>query len=119
MCFDKSSCWDYDAGVPNYLNRLTPCQSQRMIVSVKNLEDFNQCDDDHFFTIVDDAAQNRDLQFYLETFSDWSSITGSGLDGFNYSVHWLSISFPEVVINGYKSLDTNMEWRYFNGTRQS
>lgn len=114
MCFDKSSCWDYDAGVPNYLNRFTPCQSQRMIVSAKKLEDFNQCNDHQFFTIVDDAAQNRDLQFYLETFTDWNSITGSVI----CSSQWLSISFPELVINGYKSLETNFKWRYFNGTRQ-
>ena len=119
MCFDKSSCWDYDAGVPNYLNRLTPCQSQRMIISAEKLEDFNQCNDHQFFTIVDDAARNRDLQFYLETFSDWSSITDSGPGSFIGSSNWLSISFPELVINGYKSLETNMEWRYFNGTRQS
>ena len=112
MCFDKSSCWDYNTGVPNYLNRSPPCQSQRMIITAFNLEDFNQCKEHQFFTIIDNAAQNRDLRFYLETFSDWSSIRGPD------SFQWLSISYPEIVINGYKSLDTNMEWRYTNGTRQ-
>ena len=111
MCFDKSSCWDYNAGAPNYLNRVQPCQSQRMIIKAFNLEDFNRCKDHQFFTIVDNAAQNWELQFYLETFSDWNSISDPDMPS--------STMFPEIVLNGYKSLETNMEWRYFNGTRQS
>ena len=64
MCWDKATCWDYDASVPKYMNRDPPCLSQRIMGAMKdafNLRDLeNKCQDHQFFTIVDDAVQEQD-----------------------------------------------------------
>ena len=107
MCWDKATCWDYDAGVPKYMNRDPPCQSQTIMesmnetFSLKHLQ--NRCKDHQFFTIIDDAVQERDLLLYLDITSPFSN--------------WTSFSDPTIVINGYMSFDTNFEWRHFDGTR--
>ena len=119
MCWDKATCWDYDAGVPKYMNRDPPCKSQRIVGvmnDVLNLRDLeNKCQDHQFFTIVDDAVQERDLQLYLDItppFSNWKSYcTQNGL--------WQTecLHHPEIFINAYMSFETNFEWRHFDDTR--
>ena len=63
-----------------------------------------------FFTIVDDAVQERDLVLYLDItppFSNWIS----------YCRQTECPTTPHIVINGYLSFETNFEWRHFDGTR--
>ena len=114
MCWDKTTCWDYDAGVPKYMNRDPPCQSQTIMGTMNetyNLRDLqNQCEDHQFFTIIDDAVQERDLLLYLDItppFSNWTS----------FCRQTKCPHTPQIVINGYTSFDTNFEWRHFDGTR--
>ena len=103
MCWDKATCWDYDAGVPKYMNRDPPCQSQTIMTTINetfSLRDLqNQCKDHQFFTIVDDAVQERDLLLYLDITPPFSNKN-----------KW-------IVINGYTSFSTNFEWRHFDDTR--
>ena len=114
MCWDKATCWDYDAGVPNYMNRDPPCQSQTIMgtmnetFSLRDLQ--NRCKDHQFFTIVDDAVQERDLLLYLDItppFSNWIS----------YCKETQCPAVPTIIINGYMSFGTNFEWRHFDDTR--
>ena len=114
MCWDKATCWDYDAGVPKYMNRDPPCQSQTIMGSMKetfNLRDLqNRCKDHQFFTIVDDAVQERDLLLYLgitPPFSNWIS----------FCREKQCPPTPQIVINGYMSFETNFEWKHFDDTR--
>ena len=116
MCWDKETCWDHDAGVPKYLNRDDPpCKSQTMFVTPFSMKGLNRCKDHQFFTIVDNAVQERDLKLYLEItppFSNWTSYC-------TYNGLWQTTCLynPEIVINGYKSIHTNFEWRHFDGTK--
>ena len=116
MCWDKETCWDHDADVPKYLNRDDPpCKSQTMFVTPFSMKGLNRCKDHQFFTIVDNAVQERDLKLYLEItppFSNWTSYC-------TYNGLWQTTCLydPEIVINGYKSIHTNFEWRHFDGTK--
>ena len=119
MCWDKATCWDYDAGVPKYMNRDPPCQSQTIMGTMNetfNLRDLeNICQDHQFFTIVDDAVQERDLQLYLDIkppflHSDDRCIQDElGLTDCPIN--------PQIVINAYMSYETNFEWMHFDDTR--
>ena len=83
MCWDKATCWDDVAGVPKYMNRDPPCESQTIKLSMNETvssetssSDLNRCEDHHFFTIVDNEVQERDLKLYLEItppLSNWNS----------------------------------------------
>ena len=123
MCWDKATCWDYDAGVPKYMNRDPPCKSQRIVGvmnDVLNLRDLeNKCQDHQFFTIVDDAVQERDLQLYLDItppFNNWKSYcTQNGMPTILWQTECLH--HPEIYINGYMSFETNFEWRHFDDSR--
>ena len=114
MCWDKTTCWDNDAGVPKYMNRDPPCQSQTIMGTMNetfNLRDLqNRCKDHQFFTIVDNEVQERDLLLYLSItppFSNWLSYCSQRECPLN----------PNIVINAYMSFDTNFEWRHFDDTR--
>ena len=114
MCWDKATCWDTDAGVPKYMNRDPPCQSQTIMGTMNetfNLRDLqNRCKDHQFFTIVDNEVQERDLLLYLSItppFSNWLS----------YCSQTKCPVKPKIVINAYMSFDTNFEWRHFDDTR--
>ena len=66
--------------------------------------------DHQFFTIIDDAVQERDLLLYLDItppFSNWTSFCGQ-----TKCPHT-----PQIVINGYMSFETNFEWKHFDDTR--
>ena len=66
--------------------------------------------DHQFFTIIDDAVQERDLLLYLgitPPFSNWIS----------YCKETQCPLSPSIIINGYMSFDSNFEWRHFDDTR--
>ena len=114
MCWDKATCWDNDAGVPKYMNRDPPCQSQTIMGTMNETFNLrylqNRCKDQQFFTIVDNEVQERDLLLYLSItppFSNWLS----------YCSQTECPTWPEIVINAYMSFDTNFEWRHFDDTR--
>lgn len=71
--------------------------------------------DHQFLTILDNAAQERDLQLYLRItppFSNWTSYC-------EQNKLWQSTCLyePQIVVDSYKSLETNFEWRHFDGTK--
>ena len=122
MCWDKATCWDDDAGVPKYMNRDPPCKSQIIKLSMNETSstrvtssDLNRCEDHQFFTIVDNAVQERDLKLYLEItppFSNWISYCTK-----NDLWETECLFEPEIIVDGYISFDTNGEWRHFDDTR--
>lgn len=61
--------------------------------------------------IADSAAQENDLLLYLqisETFWNWTSV---------HKKYNVIESYPNIVLNGYKSRETNYQWNHFDGTQ--
>ena len=104
------------------MNRDPPCKSQTIKLSMNETSstpvtssDLNRCEDHHFFTIVDNEVQERDLKLYLEItppFSNWISYCTK-----NDLWETECLFEPEIIVDGYISFDTNGEWRHFDDTR--
>ena len=111
MCFDRETCWDNEAGVPNYLNRDPPCRNEKWLVKGFFLSHANLCEDHQFFTVADSIAQENELMLYIQIndlFSNWTSV----MEQYNVTA-WN----PAILMNGYNSRKTNYQWRHFDGTQ--
>ena len=110
MCFDKETCWDNEAGAPNYLNRDPPCQNEKWLVKGFFLSHAKLCNDDQFFTVANSVAQENDLMLYIQIydlFSNWTLVS----EQYNASM------YPQILMDGYNSRKTNYQWKHFDGTQ--